>query len=178
MEWLRDWIRNLILIILLAHFIELLLPANDLKKYVKVVIGFFIMMAILAPILQLTGRDLAGLEVEVFPAEAPSFDEIVARGEQLRESQAETVQGEFSEQLSQKITAVVNLNAKLQAVTTKVELTDNNRINKIVITGKKRLESDAAEAELEKLARQLEATVAVLYNLEQAKVEVVLEEAG
>jgi stage III sporulation protein AF len=53
MEWLNGWIKELILIILIAAFTDLLLPNHALQRYVRTVIGLFILLVLLSPIYEL-----------------------------------------------------------------------------------------------------------------------------
>ncbi len=47
---LTDWLRQLITIIIVAGFIEMLTPENSLKKTVKLVIGLMVMVVLLQPL--------------------------------------------------------------------------------------------------------------------------------
>jgi stage III sporulation protein AF len=53
MEFLREWVTNIILFILLATVIDMLLPNSNMQKYTKVVIGLLLIVIILTPILKL-----------------------------------------------------------------------------------------------------------------------------
>lgn len=56
---LQELTHNLVLLILLATFLEMLLPKNDLTKYVRLVVGLFIMLAILNSVLELFDRQVS-----------------------------------------------------------------------------------------------------------------------
>lgn len=49
---LTEWIKQLISLVLLATFADLLLPNAKLQKYTKIVIGLFIIVTLLNPLLQ------------------------------------------------------------------------------------------------------------------------------
>ncbi|MDP5275669.1 stage III sporulation protein AF [Chengkuizengella axinellae] len=53
LHWLSSWLREIILVILLASFVDLILPSNKMQRYVKVVISLFILMTILSPVVSL-----------------------------------------------------------------------------------------------------------------------------
>lgn len=90
LQWLNDWIREIILIIMLAVFIDLLLPSNKMQRYVKVVLSLFILMTILTPIVSLFNKDwnFGGWDEALFePVEHYAYrplDEVLDAGEQLR----------------------------------------------------------------------------------------------
>ncbi|WP_135549800.1 stage III sporulation protein AF [Paenibacillus cymbidii] len=53
MAWLNDWLKQLIAIVLIAGFVDLLLPSQAMQRYAKAVIGLFLLLALLSPVLQL-----------------------------------------------------------------------------------------------------------------------------
>lgn len=55
MELLADWLRQIIVVVLLATFIDLMLPNKTMQRYVKLVVSLFLLMTILSPVLQLFG---------------------------------------------------------------------------------------------------------------------------
>ena len=61
MDFLTDWITNILLFILLAVVVELLLPQTSLQKYVKMVIGLLLISIILNPIFKLFSSDIEDL---------------------------------------------------------------------------------------------------------------------
>ena len=58
MAWLSDWLRDIIAVILLAVFVELLLPNKAMLRYARLVVGLFILLTILSPILKLIQSDI------------------------------------------------------------------------------------------------------------------------
>lgn len=57
MEWLGDWLKQIILIILLAAFVDLLLPSQAMQRYVRTVVSLFLLLTLLTPIFELFQRD-------------------------------------------------------------------------------------------------------------------------
>lgn len=53
MDTLSAWIKQIILLVLFATFLELLIPSNNYKKFIKVIMGLLILVAILQPVLNL-----------------------------------------------------------------------------------------------------------------------------
>jgi stage III sporulation protein AF len=56
---LTDWIKYIIFVVLFASFLELLLPSSSMKRFVRVIMGLFIMLAILNPIISAVQQYLA-----------------------------------------------------------------------------------------------------------------------
>ncbi len=70
METLSEWVRRLVLLVLVMSFLELLAPPNGLKRYVRLVVGFLVLTAVLAPLVALVrGGDVLRRVSEA--AEAP-----------------------------------------------------------------------------------------------------------
>ncbi|MCL6457456.1 MAG: stage III sporulation protein AF [Gorillibacterium sp.] len=53
MQWLSGWLKEIIVVILIASFADLLLPNKTMQRYVKTVIGLFLLMLLLSPVLRL-----------------------------------------------------------------------------------------------------------------------------
>lgn len=56
-EWLSDWLRSIIAVILLAVFVELLLPGKAMLRYARLVVGLFVLLTIMTPVLKLIQGD-------------------------------------------------------------------------------------------------------------------------
>ncbi len=101
MEWISDWIRQIILILFIATFIDLLLPSSSLDRYVKLVMGLIIIMAILQPILKLVlSEDRWTKFTASFPSTVAmptiaSLEEIQAKGKQLSQMEQTEIKQQF-----------------------------------------------------------------------------------
>ncbi|QIC04347.1 stage III sporulation protein AF [Brevibacillus sp. 7WMA2] len=62
MEWLNLWLRKVVLLVLLAAFLDLILPNTKIQQYVKMVMGLIILLTIMSPvfsIFQITPDEIA-----------------------------------------------------------------------------------------------------------------------
>ena len=58
--WLSNWAETIIIAVVIATIIEMLIPEGSSKKYVKVVIGVYILFTIISPIItKFTGKSIA-----------------------------------------------------------------------------------------------------------------------
>ncbi|MFC4324025.1 stage III sporulation protein AF [Litchfieldia salsa] len=57
MNFLTEWITNIILFILLATIIDMLLPNSSMQKYVKMVTGLILIVIILTPLFSILSKD-------------------------------------------------------------------------------------------------------------------------
>lgn len=51
MEWISDWVQGIIVAVIIVTIIEMILPNGNSKKYIKVVIGIYILFSIIVPII-------------------------------------------------------------------------------------------------------------------------------
>ena len=52
-SWLSKWAQGIIVAVIIATLIELILPNGSSKKYVKVVIGIYILFTIISPVIEM-----------------------------------------------------------------------------------------------------------------------------
>lgn len=86
MNLIREWVRNLTLLIILASFLDLLVPQNSMKRYIKMVMGLVILLGILNPILTLLRQEVT-IDVGLLDFRVPSgatLNEILEKGETYR----------------------------------------------------------------------------------------------
>ena len=58
MNWISNWIQGIIIAVIIGTIIEMLLPEGNCKKYVKVVIGVYILFSIISPVItKVTGSE-------------------------------------------------------------------------------------------------------------------------
>lgn len=47
------WVKGIVFVVLFAAFLELLLPSNSMQRFVRVIMGLFIMLTILQPVIEM-----------------------------------------------------------------------------------------------------------------------------
>ena len=58
MNWISGWIQGIIIAVIIGTIIEMLLPDSNCKKYVKVVIGVYVLFSIVSPVItKITGNE-------------------------------------------------------------------------------------------------------------------------
>lgn len=88
MDGLKEWVRGLVLLVLLASCMELLLPMNAMKKYVRMTMGLLVVLAVTRPILGFLGHPVAvdaGLFSQQADSRLPTMNEILAQATAFRE---------------------------------------------------------------------------------------------
>ena len=51
MAWISNWIQGIIVAVIIGTIIEMILPEGNCKKYIKVVIGVYILFSIISPVI-------------------------------------------------------------------------------------------------------------------------------
>ncbi|MGG0238509.1 stage III sporulation protein AF [Bacillus rhizoplanae] len=87
MQFVVEWIRNIIVFLLLATMLHMLLPNSNLQKYVKFVVSLLLVVLILTPLFKLLQTDVQDVIANV------SQDKYVANG--LIENQIDTKKKEI-----------------------------------------------------------------------------------
>lgn len=135
MSWLGDWLREIILVVLLASFVELLLPSKSMERYARLVLSLLILLTMLSPIVSfLKGDAISELSIAMKRQENEgglftgggkgdtSLEDILADGQKLAQGRqdqtlklaAEEVAGQMKEQIiSETGTRGVNVTVTL-----------------------------------------------------------------
>lgn len=56
---MKAWCENILVAVMISTLIEMLLPEGKSQKYIKVVIGIYIIFTILQPVLKLTNTSIS-----------------------------------------------------------------------------------------------------------------------
>lgn len=81
-EFLSSWAQGIIVAVIIATLIEMILPNSSSKKYVKVVIGMYILFTIVSPIIKkLGGKDinLDTINIEKYEQQISKSDNTISR---------------------------------------------------------------------------------------------------
>ncbi len=86
MAALTEWVRGLVVLVVLASLLEMLLPMGGMKRFVRLTMGLLIMLGIVRPILGLLGGPISvdpGVWVQPTAA-LPSVDEIMEEADRFQ----------------------------------------------------------------------------------------------
>lgn len=95
MEWLSGWLRELILVVLLATFVDMLLPNRSMERYVKLVLSLLILLTLITPLINLLSSDpdarlreaLRDWTKDGEQIQVMTLDDILDEGEKLHKQQ-------------------------------------------------------------------------------------------
>jgi len=112
LELIKDVVREIAIIVLLASFLEMLLPNSNLKRFVQVILGLFILISILNPIASLFSSDEMVFQIEAWryqPQSSYEFDEIITNAERITQARENVAVREYEERIEKQINSLVQL---------------------------------------------------------------------
>ncbi len=143
METIRLLVQNLIVIIMLAVFLEMFLPQSDLRRYIRLVMGLLIIVAVLQAVSSLAKSSWQqALPEQIIDTENPGFPslgEITAAGENLNKDQSEQAREKYRQSLARQISALVGIRSDVEVVSAQVQTYDEpdspklGQIKKIIL---------------------------------------------
>lgn len=147
---LTEIVRNVLVIVLVAGFLEMLLPEGNTRPLVRLCIGMFILIAVLNPILGFffSGKDFEIGSWDYQPGEVQPLIDIQAEGNRVHEALVDQSKAVARQKLQEQINAVAVLVPGVQKVESQVELDDNGRVKKVILAVE--LEKKAAAGKSEK----------------------------
>lgn len=102
-DFLRSWVFNIVTLVILIVLLEILLPTGKIKKFINLISGFILIIAIINPFLNYfaTGVDLR--ELQIRDAGFMDKKEIAAAGKLMKEQQMVLVTEVYRKKLIRQI---------------------------------------------------------------------------
>lgn len=137
MDTLTEIVRNLLVIIIISNFFELLVPDGNIKPFVRFTIGLFILITILSPTLAYiyNNRDF---KVNLWDYSVKNFDQeqILTTGETINRQITGSNNNLIKEKVEGQISAMTMLVPGVEDVDIKADLYQDGSIRKLDITVK------------------------------------------
>lgn len=123
MDIIRSLIQNLIVIVILAVLLEMFLPAGEMRKFVQMVMGLLIIVAVLQAVGNLVHWDYAA----DFPALTAQGDQgkhpaIMEAGKRLAQDQQQKALEEYKNGIARQAMALASSNNKVTIFDVDVEI--------------------------------------------------------
>lgn len=122
MDILKELVSNIVAIVLLTTFLDLLLPSSSMQRFVKVVMGLFILVSLLNPILELLSRDQ---EFEVFSWQQPqavASNSILLGSQRLKDTNEELFLDNYRQLMEKQMESLLKLVRGIESVQVNLEL--------------------------------------------------------
>jgi len=197
MEVISQLVRNLAFLAVLAVFLEMLLPLRGTRRFVQVIIGLFIMLAVLGPIVTLL-RQQPPLHFDM-PVSAGSggddLNQILKQGQAMQAMTSDQEQAAYLQRLDDQIEVMCRLVPGVTAAKATASLSSDaswkslGTVQKVVIelqSGPRQVGGQATPVQIEsvpkaapgssaseqEIASQVQETVASLFGLQNEQVVV------
>ena len=102
-----NWVKNIILIVLFASFLELLLPNSSLQRFIRVILGLLIMLAILNPAIDIVQGNWALSDIPTAGGSSLKQADIVRSTNQVTAERGKLVREIYKRDLAKQIRALV-----------------------------------------------------------------------
>ncbi len=153
-EWISDWAGTIIITVIIATIIEMILPEGSSKKYIKVVIGIYILFTVISPVIsKFTGKTLEVSDIIDLDKYVNQMEEKGNMQNSLEANNYESIREIYMENLKSDIKS--KLKGKGYTVTyieLDIENDDNYTLNKInlsVIKNEDKTDNENMEQEME-----------------------------
>ena len=107
-EWISSWAGGIIVAVIIGTIIEMILPEGNSKKYIKVVIGIYVLFTIISPVI----TKFTGKSIEV--SNMLSLDEYIEEAERsteiqnvIQNSNANSILSIYSEEIKKDMVAKI-----------------------------------------------------------------------
>ena len=161
MQFITNWAQGIIISVIIATIIEMLLPNNGNGKYVKVVIGVFVLFTIVSPIINKFKNDNYLKDFDSYIKNNDSQTVSVSNNKidtenTIRKMYEENLKVDIKSKVSQKGYVVGNIN---------LEILDNKEytLNKILIQIRERKQGNVSN-------NKNQNTTTIIENIENIKV--------
>jgi stage III sporulation protein AF len=107
MEFLRGWVKDITIMFILISVVELALPNSNMKRYINMVIGFMIIVAIISPFIRLINSNF-NVEREIFKS---MIDEVKFQYEEdfeLQDLQKSQIKETYLNKLKESVKESIN----------------------------------------------------------------------
>lgn len=175
METIREIIRGIAIIIIFAGFLEMLLPDNEMRRYIQLVVGLFVIVSVLSPLTKLISSG-GNFEITAWqPITSGDTAKIIEQGKQIAVNEQEKLRTGNDERVMAQISAL----AKLQSDVEKVEVK--------ILHPQKNTEGDKIEIQIyfvggvllkqkEAIASRVKETITAFFNYPPENIGLIYEE--
>lgn len=170
-NWLSDWAEAIIIAVIIGTIIEMLLPEGNCKKYIKVVIGIYVMFTIVNPII----TKISGKEITV--SDILELDEYISQAEENIKNQNE-IEIENENNIMEMYVSGIKQDIKLNVeekgyvvtnVDIEIEDNKNYKIKKIIVNAENIMkeENNDEKNEIEKIEMVNDITINISNDIVQ-----------
>jgi len=131
-ETIRLLVRNLVFLVMLAAFLEMLLPLQGTRRFVQVIIGLFVMLAVLGPIVTLFKQPSPlHFALPATTGDGAGLSKILEQGQGLQQVTAAQEQSAYVQRLEDQIEVMCRLVPGVKSAKADVVLTPESPLQSL-----------------------------------------------
>lgn len=140
-NFLSSWTKSLCLALIVVSILEILLPNNKTKKYIKMIMGLYILFSIISPFIQNSNKfDLNGIDFNEYIENAEQTDAQIIDQTSMDKRLTEIYIQELEKDITQKIEEKGYMVNKCKVSANISNDNQNSGIDKIILKLKKQVE--------------------------------------
>lgn len=137
MEAVRGIVRNIAIVILLAAFLEMLLPNNSMQRFVRLVMGLFVLMAVLSPVANLLHMPLT-FEIPAWSTASDSGNDqelaqVFKQGELLKQQNEQSALDQYKQAIEREVKALALTVQGVNNAVVGVDIKNNGEISQLTV---------------------------------------------
>jgi stage III sporulation protein AF len=112
MPQIAEWLKNIVVAIILAGFLEMLLPNNDLKNVTRMMMGLVILSILLQPLIRffdLPGQISLSLPSISSRPDSAKTQQLIVRGLKMRDEWTHQLKEQYKANLESKLRNILGL---------------------------------------------------------------------
>ncbi len=154
-EFLSGWAKNLGVVIVLVSIFEMILPNNKTKKYIRVILGIFVIFNIISPFVKNKEKlAVSSIDIENYKVPQNSTVDQTSMNSRIQELYEKELENNIKNKLQEQGYKVTN--CKVQAeVSEDKKVDDENTIKKIKIQVEKSEENNENDKEEQKIENKV-----------------------
>ena len=133
-NWISNWAKGIALAVIISTIIEMILPENNNKKYIKMVIGVYILFAILSPIITVIKNKEYEFNIQDYQKYFENTYQVSSN--KISENNDQNIEEIYKNNIEKDIIQKINNKGyKVNEISIDIQTTEENygNINKIVL---------------------------------------------
>lgn len=113
-KWINSWAQGIIIAVIISTIIEMILPDGNIKKYIRTVIGTYIVFVIISPIVsKITGKEIKLSEYE-FPESSEYKIASIDTNSYIESTYINNIKQEITKDMQEKGYKVENIELEIE----------------------------------------------------------------
>lgn len=174
---LTEWLKQLITVLVLAGFIEMLIPENSLKKAAKLVIGLMVMLILIQPLIRCfkIPLDLDQILSTSQGVNHQATEAVLNRGLQIRNRWEKSFNSQQQQLAKERIESVLGLIDEIDLKETRFS-DSSSETGLVIIEVAPAFSKELSKSVKDKLTLKIQNSVRLVCSLSKEQIEVVWDE--